>query len=109
LQSVLQIFLGKFLQAVSSNSVEYLQIVDTASPPSGDVTLSLPSSQPLHEENPWLAQIPPALFEELWLRSEAETVALSRSEFAGRLTTIGTRHNHGLRSFCCTEKWFRTD
>jgi RNA polymerase sigma-70 factor (ECF subfamily) len=77
--------------------VEYLQIVDTASPHSGDLTLSLPSSQPLAtEEFPCPAQIPAALFEELWPASQAEAVQLSRSEFAAKLTVLGTKHNHGL-------------
>jgi RNA polymerase sigma-70 factor (ECF subfamily) len=79
--------------------VEYLQIVDTASPHSGDLTLSLTSSQPLvAEELRCAPQIPAALFEELWLTSKAEAVELSRSDFAGKLTTIGTRHNYGLPS-----------
>ena len=72
--------------------------MDTASPPSGDLSLSLPSSQPLVEELPCLAQIPAALFEELWLTSAAETVELSRSEFAGTLIMIGSKHNYGLPS-----------
>ncbi len=73
------------------------KIVDTASPHSGDLTLSLPSNQPLAaEELLCTPQIPAALFEELWLTSEAEAVELSRSELAGKLTTIGTKHNHGL-------------
>jgi RNA polymerase sigma-70 factor (ECF subfamily) len=78
--------------------VEYLQIVDTASPPSGDLSLSLPSSQPLVEELPCLARIPAALFDELWLTSAAETVELSRSELAGTLIMIGNKHNYGLPS-----------
>jgi RNA polymerase sigma-70 factor (ECF subfamily) len=79
--------------------VEYLQVVDTASPHSDDLTLSLPSSQPVvAEEFPCPAQIPAALFEEFWLTSGAEAVELSRSEFADRLSKIGTKHNHGLPS-----------
>jgi RNA polymerase sigma-70 factor (ECF subfamily) len=79
--------------------VEYLQIVDTASPHSGDLTLSLPSSQPVvAEELPCPAQIPAALFEELWLASQAEAVQLSRPEFAAKLTTLGAKHNYGLPS-----------
>jgi len=77
--------------------VEYLQIVDTASPHSGDLTLSLPSKQPVAaEELPYSAQIPAALFEELWLASQAEAIQLSRSEFAAKLATLGTKHNYGL-------------
>jgi RNA polymerase sigma-70 factor, ECF subfamily len=73
--------------------------VDTASPHSGDLTLALTSSQPLvAEELPCPPQIPAALFEELWLTSQAEAVELSRSDFVGKLTTIGTRHNYGLSS-----------
>jgi RNA polymerase sigma-70 factor (ECF subfamily) len=79
--------------------VEYLQIVDTASPHSGDLTLSLPSNQPLTvEELLCTPQIPAALFEELWLASEAEGVELSRLEFAAKLTVNGTKHNYGLPS-----------
>ncbi len=79
--------------------MEYLQIVDTASPHSGDLTLSLPSSQPVvAEELPCPPQIPAALFEELWLTSQADAVQLSRSEFAEKLTTLGAKHNHGLPS-----------
>jgi RNA polymerase sigma-70 factor, ECF subfamily len=77
--------------------VEYLQIVDTASPHSGDLTFSLPSSQPVAaEELPCSALIPAALFEELWLASQAEAIQLSRSEFAAKLATLGTKHNYGL-------------
>jgi RNA polymerase sigma-70 factor (ECF subfamily) len=79
--------------------VEYLQIVDTASPHSGDLTLALPSSQPVvAEELPCPPQIPAALFEELWLTSQADAVQLSRSEFAEKLTTLSAKHNHGLPS-----------
>jgi RNA polymerase sigma-70 factor, ECF subfamily len=57
----------------------------------------LTSSQSLvGEELPCPPQIPVALFEELWLTSQAEAVELSRSDFAGELTTNGTRHNYGL-------------
>lgn len=71
--------------------------MDTASPPSGDLTLPLPSSQPVREELQCPTQIPAALFEELWLSSAAEAVELSRLEFAEKLKAIGTKHNHGLR------------
>jgi RNA polymerase sigma-70 factor (ECF subfamily) len=78
--------------------------VDTASPQSGDLTLSLPSSQSLAaatQELPALPRVPAALpeelWEELWLTSQAEAVQLTRSEFAARLTTLGARHNYGLR------------
>lgn len=73
--------------------------MDTASPHSGDLTLSLPPVQPVvAEEIPCPAQIPAALFEELWLTSGAEAVELCRSEFADKLSKIGTKHNHGLPS-----------
>lgn len=73
--------------------------MDTASPHSGDLTLSLPSNQPLTvEELLCTPQIPAALFEELWLASEAEGVELSRLEFAAKLTLNGTKHNYGLPS-----------
>lgn len=73
--------------------------MDTASPHSGDLTLSLPSSRPVvAEEIPCPAQIPAALLEELWLTSGAEAVELSRSEFADRLSKIATKHNYGLPS-----------
>jgi RNA polymerase sigma-70 factor (ECF subfamily) len=71
--------------------------VDTASPHSGDLTLSLPSSQPLlAEELSTPAQVQPLLFEELWLASQAEAVQLSRSEFAAKLAMVGARYNHGF-------------
>lgn len=71
--------------------------MDTASPHSGDLTLSLPTSMPLAAEELSAArQIPAALFEELWVASQAEAVQLSRSEFATKLTTLGTKHNYGL-------------
>jgi RNA polymerase sigma-70 factor (ECF subfamily) len=71
--------------------------VDTASPHSGDLTLSLPSSQaPAAKELFSSSQIPAALFEELWLASQAEAVQLSRPEFASKLATLGTRRNYGL-------------
>jgi RNA polymerase sigma-70 factor, ECF subfamily len=91
-------FLFKFFAAASSNSVEYLRIVDTASPHSGDLTLSLPSSQPLAtEERPVvLSEIPAELFEELWISSQAEAEELTRSEFSAKLAALGSKHNHGL-------------
>lgn len=71
--------------------------VDTASPHSGDLSLSLPSGQALAAEELFSSpQIPAALFEELWLASQAEAVQLSRSEFAAKLTTVGVKRNHGL-------------
>jgi RNA polymerase sigma-70 factor (ECF subfamily) len=71
--------------------------VDTASPHSGDLTLSLPSSKPLAADELSAApQIPAALFEELWVASQAEAVQLSRSEFAAKLTMLGSKHNYGL-------------
>jgi RNA polymerase sigma-70 factor (ECF subfamily) len=77
--------------------VEYLHSVDTASPHSGDLALSLPSSQaPVAKELFSSPQIPAALFEELWLTSQAEAVQLSRSEFAAKLTMVGAKRNHGL-------------
>jgi RNA polymerase sigma-70 factor (ECF subfamily) len=77
--------------------VEYLQSVDTASPHSGDLALSLPSSQALAAEELFSSpQIPAALFEELWLASQAEAVQLSRPEFASKLATLGSKRNHGL-------------
>jgi RNA polymerase sigma-70 factor (ECF subfamily) len=79
--------------------VEYLQAVDTASPHSGDLTLSLPSSPALAAEELFCPpQFPAALFEELWLASQAETVQLSRSEFAAKLIALGAKRNHGLPS-----------
>jgi RNA polymerase sigma-70 factor, ECF subfamily len=73
--------------------------VDTASPHSGDLTLTLPTSRPLATEELTPApQIPTALFEELWAASQAEAVQLNRSEFATKLTALGTKHNYGLPS-----------
>jgi RNA polymerase sigma-70 factor (ECF subfamily) len=77
--------------------VEYLQTVDTASPHSGDLTLSLPSSPALAAEELFCSpQFSAALLEELWLASDAETVQLSRSEFAAKLVALGAKRNHGL-------------
>ena len=54
--------------------------VDTASPHSGDLTLSLPSGQALAAEELFSSpQIPAALFEELWLASQAEAVQLTKA------------------------------
>jgi RNA polymerase sigma-70 factor (ECF subfamily) len=79
--------------------VEYLQTVDTASPHSGDLTLSLPSSHAAAAEELFSSpQIPASLFEELWHTSQAETVQLNRLEFAAKLTTLGAKRNHGLPS-----------
>jgi RNA polymerase sigma-70 factor (ECF subfamily) len=78
--------------------VEYVQTVDTASPHSGDLALALVSDQADGEELFCPSQIPSALFEELWLISEAEAVQLSRPEFAAKLSTLGTKRNHGLPS-----------
>lgn len=44
------------------------------------------------------AKVSAALFEELWLTSKAEAVQLTRPEFAVKLTTISSKHNHGLPS-----------
>jgi RNA polymerase sigma-70 factor (ECF subfamily) len=70
--------------------------VDTASPHSGDLALSLPSSRPGDEEVSAAPQIPGALVEELWVASQAEAVGLIRSEFAAKLSAIGGKHNYGL-------------
>lgn len=73
--------------------------MDTAPSQTGDLALSLPSSQPLAaEELPYPPRVSPALFEELFLTSKAEAVQLTRPEFAAKLTTLGTRYNHGLPS-----------
>ncbi len=73
--------------------------MDTASPHSGDLTLSLPTSGPLAAEELSAApQIPTALFDELWAASQAEAVQLSRSEFATKLAALGTKFNYGLPS-----------
>lgn len=71
--------------------------MDTASPHSGDLTLSLPSSQPVAAKEPGaVSEIPAALLEELWIKSQAEAVQLSRSEFAVKLATVGNKHHFGL-------------
>jgi RNA polymerase sigma-70 factor (ECF subfamily) len=71
--------------------------VDTLSPHSGDLTLSLSSSQAVASEELFCPpEIPAALFEELWVGSQAETVQLSRSEFAAKLIALGGKRNHGL-------------
>lgn len=79
--------------------MEYLRIVDAAAPQPGDLTLTLPSSQP--QSVPSIepisrAYISAVLLEELWVRAEAAAVELTRTEFAAKLTTVGTRHNFGL-------------
>jgi RNA polymerase sigma-70 factor, ECF subfamily len=79
--------------------MEYLRIVDAAAPQPGDLTLSLPSSQP--QSVPFIevlpqTDIPAALVEELWVTGEAAAVELTRSEFAAKLMAVGTRHNFGL-------------
>jgi RNA polymerase sigma-70 factor (ECF subfamily) len=78
--------------------------VDTASPQSGDLTLSLSSSQslaaPAQELSPALQvsdALPEELREELWLTSQAETLQLTRPEFAAKLTALGSKYNYGLR------------
>lgn len=73
--------------------------MDTASPHSGDLTLPLPSREPVAAEEISAApQIPAALLEELWVASQAEAVELSRSEFATKLRALGTKHNFGRPS-----------
>jgi RNA polymerase sigma-70 factor, ECF subfamily len=89
----------KFFETASSKATEYLQIVDTASPHSADLALSLSSTQLVAvEEILSPQQFSAPLFEELWLTSKAEAVQLTRSEFAAKLTTLGSKHNHGLPS-----------
>jgi RNA polymerase sigma-70 factor, ECF subfamily len=71
--------------------------VGTVSPHSDDLTLSLSSSQAVAaEELFYPPEIPAALFEELWVGSQAETVQLSRSEFAAKLIALGAKRNYGL-------------
>jgi RNA polymerase sigma-70 factor (ECF subfamily) len=73
--------------------------VETASPHSGDLTLPLPTSQVVAAEGISAApRIPAALLEELWIASKAEAVELSRSEFAAKLSAVGTKHNYGCPS-----------
>jgi RNA polymerase sigma-70 factor, ECF subfamily len=62
--------------------------VDTASQP-GELALPLPSAEST------LAPPPnAALFHELWLTAEAESLTLTPEEFATALTAIGLKHNY---------------
>jgi RNA polymerase sigma-70 factor, ECF subfamily len=71
--------------------------VATVSPHSDDLTLSLSPSQAVAAEELFCPkEIPAALFEELWVGSQAEIVQLSRSEFAAKLIALGAKRNYGL-------------
>ncbi len=63
--------------------------MDTASSKPADLA---PPASPLHI----LTDLPPQLLEELWARADAETLALTRAEFAEILATIGAKLNHNL-------------
>jgi RNA polymerase sigma-70 factor, ECF subfamily len=91
----LQTFFEKFRSA-TSKSTEYLVVVDTASPQSGDLALQLPSIAPASQELS-ASPIPAELFEELWLTSQAEAVGLTQDEFSDRLRALGAKHNYNLR------------
>jgi RNA polymerase sigma-70 factor (ECF subfamily) len=76
--------------------------VDTASSQPGELTLTLPSAQPSladasdKEADVTLATISglsPALIEELWPISEAESCGLTQAEFSAALAVVGARHH----------------
>jgi RNA polymerase sigma-70 factor (ECF subfamily) len=80
--------------------------VDTASQP-GELTLPLPSAEPTlttpSDVQPDLAHasvigLSPALIHELWLAAGAESLTLTREEFASALAAIGAKHNFALPS-----------
>jgi RNA polymerase sigma-70 factor (ECF subfamily) len=80
------------------------KFVDTASQP-GELTLPLASAEPALATSPdaqpeaALSDLPPTLIHELWLAADAESLALSREEFASSLTAIGAKHNFALPDY----------
>ena len=77
--------------------------MDTASSQPGELTLTLPSAQPSlagasdTEADATLATISglsPALLEELWPISEAESCGLSQAEFSAALAAVGAKHHY---------------
>jgi RNA polymerase sigma-70 factor (ECF subfamily) len=71
--------------------------VGTVSPHSDDLTLSLSSSEAVAAKELFCPpEIPAALFDELWAGSQAETVQLSRPEFAAKLIALGAKRNYWL-------------
>jgi RNA polymerase sigma-70 factor (ECF subfamily) len=77
--------------------------VDTASSQPGEIILTLPSTQPSlvngsdKEADATFAAISglsPALIEELWLTSEAESCGLTRAELSSALAAVGAKHHY---------------
>ena len=72
-----------------------LRNVETASSKPGELVLPVEAGQPSSPVDN-LADLQPALVEELWIRAEAEPLGLTRAEFAHSLASIGARLNHNL-------------
>ena len=77
--------------------------VDTASSQPGEIILTLPSAQPSlagvsnMKADVTLATISglsPALIQELWLTSEAESCGLTQAEFSAALAAVGAKHHN---------------
>jgi RNA polymerase sigma-70 factor (ECF subfamily) len=69
--------------------------VDTASSKPGDLVLPVePGIQTSAVHG--LADLQPALLDELWTQADAETIGLTRAELAQILVSIGARLNHNL-------------
>jgi RNA polymerase sigma-70 factor, ECF subfamily len=68
--------------------------VDSASN-SGDLNIPVSAGPP---STPAIAfsGLPPALIEELWQKSDAETLGLTQPEFGQILVAVGAKTNHGL-------------
>ncbi len=78
--------------------------MDTASQP-GELTLPLPPAEPALAASPdaqsdlahaSITGLPPALIQELSLAADAESLALTREEFASALAAIGAKYHYGL-------------
>jgi RNA polymerase sigma-70 factor (ECF subfamily) len=90
--------------------------VDTASSQPGELRLPLRPIQPLIQPSLAAAtaldvepaatvdsSLPHDLLHDLWLVSEAESCALTQTEFAAALTAVGVKHNHGHPSGTLTD------
>jgi RNA polymerase sigma-70 factor (ECF subfamily) len=75
--------------------------VDTASQP-GELSLPLPATEaalatsPNAQPEAAISGLPPALIQELWLAADAESLALTREEFASALAAIGAKYHFAL-------------
>jgi len=77
--------------------------VDTASSQPGELTLTLPSTQPslvaasdteVHATHATTSRFPPALIEELWPISEAASCGLTQTELSAALAAVGAKHHY---------------